>query len=93
MGTNEPYFSSKFLQENDIFISLFSVEIGIIQLRAPKLKMCPKQPRLLYFQNKTRNFLQTELPIDEFLGTMGSKFEYTYFKKICSPRSLVYSEI
>ena len=38
-------------------------------------------------------FLQTEVPLHEFLGTMGSKFEYTYFKKICFPRSLVYPKI
>ena len=38
-------------------------------------------------------FLKIELPLDEFLGTTGSKFEYTYFKVICFSRSLVYSEI
>ena len=38
-------------------------------------------------------FLQIELILDGFLGTMGSKFEYTYFKEICSPRSLVYPKI
>ena len=38
----------------------------------------------------TKYFLQSELPLDEFLGPMGSKFEYNYFKEICFPRSLVY---
>ena len=62
-------------------MSLFSVEIGIIQFGAPKLKICPKQQGLLYFQNKTRICLKIELHFDEFLGPMGSKFEYTYFKE------------
>ena len=63
-----------FLQENDISMSLFLVEIGIIQFGAPKLKICPKQPGLLYFQNKTIICPKTELHFDEFMGSMGSKF-------------------
>ena len=78
-----------FLQENDISMSLFSIEIGIIQFGAPKLKICLKQLGLLYFQHITRICHKTELHFDKFLGPMGSKFEYTYFKEICSPRSLV----
>ena len=74
-------------------MSLFSVEIGIIQFGVPKFKICPKQPALLYFQNITRICPKIELHFDEFLGPMGSKFEYTYFKEIFFPRSLVYLKI
>ena len=59
-----------------------STPIGIIQFGASKLKICPKKSELIYFQNITRNFLQIELHFDEFLGTMGSKFEYTYSNEI-----------
>ena len=36
---------------------------------------------------------KTEPHFDEFIGSMGSKFGYTYFKEICSPRSPVYPKI
>ena len=80
MGTN-------FLQVHYSPINLFYSEIGIIKFGALKLNICSKQPGLLYFQNRTRICSKIELHFDEFLGPMGSKFEYTYFKDICSPRN------
>ena len=74
-------------------MSLFSVEIGIIQFRALKLKICPKQPGLLYFQNITRICLKTELHFDKFLGLMGSKFEYISFKEIRSDDAFFQPEL
>ena len=82
-----------FLQVHCSPINLFYSEIGIIQFGALKLKICSKQPGLLYFQNITRIWPKIELHFDEFQGPIGSKFEYTYFKDICSPRSLVYPKI
>ena len=82
-----------FLQVHCSPINIFYSEVGIIQFGALKLKICSKQPGLLYFQNITRICLKIELYFDEFLGPMGSKFEYIYFKEICSPRSLVYIKI
>ena len=82
-----------FLQVHCSPINLFYSEVGIIQFRALKLKICSKQLGLLYFQNITRICLKIELYFDEFLGLMESKFEYIYFKEICSPRSLVYLKI
>ena len=82
-----------FLQVHCSSINLFYSEIGIIQFGAPTLKICPEQSRLLYFQNITRIFPKKELHFDEFLGLMGSKFEYTYFNEIFSPRILVYPKI
>ena len=35
-----------------------SSPIGITQIRVPKLKICLKQPGLLYVQNRTRNWLK-----------------------------------
>ena len=74
-------------------INLFYLEIGIIQFGALKLKICSKQPGQLYFQNITKICPKIELHYDEFLGPMGSGFEYTYFEEICSPKSLVYVKI
>ena len=42
------------------------------------------------FSKHNQNLPENRASFDEFLGSMGSKFEYTYFKEICSPRSLVY---
>ena len=42
---------------------------------------------------RTGNRGVTKLYFDEFIGQMGSKFEYTYFKEICFPRILVYQII
>ena len=83
----------KFLQFHCLSINLFYSEIQIIQFGALKLKICPKQPGLLYFQNIARICLKTEFHFIEFLGLIESKFEYTYFKENCSPRNLVYLNI
>ena len=82
-----------FLKVHCFSINIFYSEIGIIQFGALKVKICSKQLELLYFQDRTRICLKIELHFDEFLGPKGSKFEYTYFKELCSPRSLVYPEI
>ena len=87
------YILPSFLQVHCSPINLFYPEIRIISVEALKLKICSKQPGLLYFQNRTRNCPKIELHFAEFQGPMGSKFEYTYFKNVCSPRSLVYLEI
>ena len=82
-----------FLQVYCSPINLFYSDIGIIQFGALKVKICSKQPGLHYFQNITRICPKIDLHFDEFLGLMGFKFEYTYFKEIYSPRSLVNPEI
>ena len=73
-----------FLQVHCSSINLFYSEIGIIQFGVPKLQICPKHPVLFYFQHRTRICPKIKLILDEFLGGMGSKFEYTYFREICS---------
>ena len=78
-----------FLQVNCSSINLFYSKIGIIQFGAPKIQICLKHPGLFYFQHITRICSKPELHFNEFLGQMRSKFEYTYFKEICFPRSLV----
>ena len=62
------YILPNFLQVHYSSINLFNSKIGIIQFGALKLKICSKQQRLLYFQNITIIFMQTELPLDEFSG-------------------------
>ena len=57
----------------------------ITQIGAPKLKLCPKQPGLLYVQNKTRNWLEHNPTLSEFLGHIESEFEGTYFRMFISP--------
>ena len=79
LGTNESYFT-QLPSSHYSSINLFYSEIGIIQFGAPKLQICPKHPKLFYFQHN-HNVPKTGLPLDKFLGLMGSKFEYIYFKK------------
>ena len=82
-----------FLQVHCSSINIFYLEIEIIQFGASKLQICPKHSGIFYFQHRTIICPITELSLDEFIGLMRSKFEYTYFREICSHRSLVYSEI
>ena len=70
-----------FLQVYCSSINLFYLEIEIIQFGEPKLQICPKHPGLFYFQHITKIYPKTKLPLDEFLGLMKSKFEYTYLGK------------
>ena len=53
-------------------------EEGMSRLAAGKLQICPKHLGLFYFQHRTRICPKTELPLDEFLGLMGSKFEHLF---------------
>ena len=68
-----------FLQVRCSSINIFYLEIGIIQFGAPKLKICPKHP--IIFSTQNHNLPKIGLPLDKFLGLMGSKFEYTYLGK------------
>ena len=61
-----------------------SIWMSETQLMAQIPKLYQTEPE---FAKKTKPHFEL------FLGPMGSKFEYTYFKEICSPRSLFSPEI
>ena len=90
--TNEPHFTQ--LPSSPLLPYKYILFINLNHpIRNTETQDMLKTTGTTLFSKQNKNLSEMELHFDKFLGPMRSKFEYIYFKEICSPRSLVYLEI